>query len=42
MPMVLEKPDAVAALRKAIGATDPTEAEEGTVRKLYAIFEPKT
>ncbi len=28
--------DAVAALRKAIGATDPAEAEAGTVRKLYA------
>ena len=36
MPMVLEKPGAVAALRKAIGATDPAEAEAGTVRKLYA------
>ena len=36
MPMVLEKPGAVAALRKAIGATDPSEAEAGTVRKLYA------
>jgi nucleoside-diphosphate kinase len=36
MPVVLEKPDAVAALRKAIGATDPAEAEAGTVRKLYA------
>ena len=36
MPMVLEKPDAVAALRKAIGATDPKEAEAGTVRKLFA------
>jgi nucleoside-diphosphate kinase len=36
MPMVLEKPEAVAALRKAIGATDPKEAEAGTVRKLYA------
>jgi nucleoside-diphosphate kinase len=36
MPMVLEKPDAVAALRTAIGATDPKEAAEGTVRKLYA------
>lgn len=36
MPMVLEKADAVAALRKAIGATDPKEAEAGTVRKLYA------
>lgn len=36
MPMVLEKGGAVAALRKAIGATDPAEAEAGTVRKLYA------
>ena len=36
MPMVLEKADAVAALREAIGATDPAEAAEGTVRKLYA------
>jgi len=36
MPMVLEKPDAVAALRTAIGATDPAEATAGTVRKLYA------
>jgi nucleoside-diphosphate kinase len=36
MPIVLEKPDAVAALRAAIGATDPAQAEEGTVRKLYA------
>lgn len=36
MPMVLEKPDAVAALRQAIGATDPAEAAAGTVRKLYA------
>jgi nucleoside-diphosphate kinase len=36
MPMVLEKTGAVAALRKAIGATDPAEAEAGTVRKLFA------
>jgi nucleoside-diphosphate kinase len=36
MPMVLEKADAVAALRSAIGATDPAEAAPGTVRKLYA------
>jgi nucleoside-diphosphate kinase len=36
MPMMLEKPDAVAALRTAIGATDPAQAEEGTVRKLFA------
>jgi nucleoside-diphosphate kinase len=34
--MILERDDAVAALRKAIGATDPAEAEAGTVRKLYA------
>ena len=36
MPMVLEKANAVAELRKAIGATDPAEAEAGTVRKLFA------
>jgi nucleoside-diphosphate kinase len=36
MPMLLEKADAVAELRKAIGATDPAEAAAGTVRKLFA------
>jgi nucleoside-diphosphate kinase len=36
MPMILEKADAVAELRKAIGATDPAEAAAGTVRKLFA------
>ncbi len=36
MPMVLEKADAVASLRQAIGSTDPAEAAEGTVRKLFA------
>lgn len=36
MPLVLEKADAVAALREAIGATDPKEAEKGTVRQLFA------
>lgn len=36
MPMVLEREDAVAALRETIGATDPAEAAQGTVRKLYA------
>jgi nucleoside-diphosphate kinase len=36
MPIVLERTDAVAMLRKTIGATDPAEAEPGTVRKLYA------
>ena len=36
MPKVLERADAVATLRKVIGATDPAEADAGTVRKLYA------
>jgi len=36
MPIVLERADAVATLRNTIGATDPAEAEPGTVRKLYA------
>ncbi len=36
MPMVLEADDAVAKLRDAIGATDPAQAAEGTVRRLYA------
>jgi nucleoside-diphosphate kinase len=36
MPMVLRKADAVSALRTAIGATDPAQADAGTVRKLYA------
>ena len=36
MPIVLEKANAVLALRDAIGATDPAEAAAGTVRKLYA------
>jgi nucleoside-diphosphate kinase len=36
VPVALEKENAVADYRKLIGATDPAEAEEGTVRKLYA------
>ena len=36
VPMVLEKENAVSELRKTIGATDPAEAEEGTIRKLFA------
>ena len=36
IPMVLEADDAVTKLRETIGATDPAEAAEGTVRKLYA------
>ncbi len=33
---ILEKDNAVADFRKLIGATNPAEAEEGTIRKLYA------
>ncbi len=36
IPIALEKNNAVADYRKLIGATDPAEAEEGTIRKLYA------
>ena len=36
IPMVLEAEGAVARLRQVIGATDPAQAEEGTIRKLYA------
>ncbi len=36
MPMILRADNAVQALRDGIGATDPAEAAEGTVRKLYA------
>ena len=36
MPLVLERDNAVAELRAAIGATDPADAAAGTVRKLYA------
>ncbi|MXX56111.1 MAG: nucleoside-diphosphate kinase [Gemmatimonadetes bacterium] len=36
IPMVLEAPDAVARLREVIGATDPADAAEGTVRRLHA------
>lgn len=36
MPMVLEAGNAVTKLREVIGATDPAEAAEGTVRKLFA------
>jgi nucleoside-diphosphate kinase len=36
IPLVLEADGAVARLRQVIGATDPAQAEAGTVRKLYA------
>ncbi|MGB6133471.1 MAG: nucleoside-diphosphate kinase [Acidobacteriaceae bacterium] len=34
--MVLEKDNAIADLRKLMGATNPAHAEEGTIRKKYA------
>ena len=34
--MVLEKDDAIADLRRLMGATNPANAEEGTIRKKYA------
>ncbi|HEU4437115.1 MAG TPA: nucleoside-diphosphate kinase [candidate division Zixibacteria bacterium] len=37
VPMVLEKENAVAGLRKLIGATDPAKADPGTVRHDLAI-----
>src|SRR3954469_8331405 len=33
---ILEKNNAVADFRKLIGATNPAQADEGTIRKLYA------
>jgi nucleoside-diphosphate kinase len=36
LPMALERDDAVAYYRTVIGATDPAEAAEGTVRRLFA------
>lgn len=33
---ILEKDNAVAAFRELIGATNPAQAAEGTIRKLYA------
>jgi nucleoside-diphosphate kinase len=36
VPIALEKENAVADFRKLIGATNPANAEEGTIRKLYA------
>ena len=36
VPVLLEREDAIGRLREVIGATDPAEAAEGTVRALYA------
>lgn len=34
--VILEKENAIADFRTLIGATDPTKADEGTIRKIYA------
>ena len=36
MVLALEKDNAVSSWRKTIGATNPNDAEEGTIRKIYA------
>jgi nucleoside-diphosphate kinase len=41
LAMALERDDAVSHLRKVIGATDPAQAEPGTIRKLYAQSKEK-
>lgn len=38
---ILEKDNAVADFRKLIGATDPAQADEGTIRKKYAESKAK-
>jgi len=35
--MILKHFNAVEEFRKLIGATDPTKAEQGTIRKLFAV-----
>jgi len=36
IPMILRKDNAIEDFRTLIGATDPTKAEEGTIRNLFA------
>jgi len=36
VPVALEKINAVADYRRLIGATDPKDADQGTIRKLFA------
>lgn len=36
IPMVLEKENAIADLRKLMGATNPANADDGTIRKNFA------
>jgi nucleoside-diphosphate kinase len=37
LPMCLEKDNAIADFRKLIGATNPANADKGTIRKMYAV-----
>ncbi len=37
VPVVLQRADAIDTLRKVMGATNPAEADEGTIRKAYAL-----
>lgn len=37
MAIILEHENAISLVRKINGATDPTKAEDGTIRKLYAV-----
>ncbi len=39
--MVLEGENAIKKVREIMGATDPAEAEEGTIRKLFGIDKGK-
>ncbi|MBS3808257.1 MAG: nucleoside-diphosphate kinase [Bacteroidales bacterium] len=41
MVMVLEKENAIEDLRQMMGKTDPQEAQEGTIRRLYGINKRK-
>ncbi len=36
VPLVLEREDAVATWRRVIGATNPAQADAGTIRKMFA------
>lgn len=36
VPMILEKENAVEDFRELIGATNPADAKEGTIRNIYA------
>lgn len=36
IPIALERDEAVSYLRQVMGATNPADADEGTIRKLYA------